>query len=161
MINKRTILVGPTASGKNYMRNKLSNKGFSFDVSYATRPMRKGEIDGIDYNFITDEEFDEKLNNGGLYEHVFYDGYKYGTGMKEWNEKDVFIMDPHGINCITNDDIKTCFIIYINPPTNCRIERMKIGRKWNKKQIDDRFKTDNLKFNNFKKYDIEIKTENF
>jgi len=157
-MNKKLILVGPTASGKNILRERLAKKGFTFDVSYTTREIRKevGEKDGLDYHFISDEEFEKMKANDGFYEKVEYNGKKYGTGRYEWNNSDVFIMEPHGIDCILEEDRDSCFIIYIEPPTQERVKRMREERKWSNEEINKRISTDTRKFSNFNKYDIKI-----
>jgi len=162
-MNKKLILVGPTASGKNILRERLAKKGFTFDVSYTTREIRKevGEVDGKDYHFISDEEFENMKANDGFYEKVEYNGKKYGTGRKEWDTRDVFIMEPDGVDCILEEDRDSCFIIYIEPPTGERVQRMRNERKWSIEQINQRIETDNNKFKDFNKYDIKIKNPDF
>lgn len=162
-MNKRIILCGPTASGKNILRERLSLKGFTFDVSYTTRKIRKevGEKDGLDYHFIPLDEFEKMENDDKFYEKTIYNGNKYGTGKKEWDMVDVFIMEPHGISCIREEDRKTCFIIYINPPVDERIKRMIIERQWTDEQVQSRIKTDEIKFSDFTDYDMKITNPEF
>ena len=71
-MNKRIILVGPTASGKNILRDRFSEKGFTYDVSYTTRDLREsvGEKDGVEYHFITDDEFTKMEQDDKFYEKV-------------------------------------------------------------------------------------------
>ena len=73
-MNKRIILVGPTASGKTFLRNRFEDKGFECDVSYTTRPMRPGEKDGVHYHFLEVKIFEEMIKEGGFYEWVEYNG---------------------------------------------------------------------------------------
>lgn len=162
-MNKKIILVGPTASGKNILRTRLSKKGYTFDVSYTTRKIRKavGEIEGYDYHFISDEEFEEMKANDGFYEKVEYNGYKYGTGRHEWDTRDVFIMEPHGIECILEEDRDSCFVIFIEPPVDERIQRMKNERKWDDEQVKSRIDFDTKRFSTFKEYDIKITNPDF
>lgn len=163
MGKKRIIIVGPSASGKNILRSRLADRGYTFDVSYTTREIRKdnNEVDGVDYNFISDKEFDRMLSNGELYENVEYNGYKYGTGLHEWNTRDVFIMEPDGIGCITKEDRKDCFIIYLNVDLTVRVDRMRTERKWREDKIMERVMTDIKKFSNFADYDITIANPDF
>ena len=49
----KIILVGKAASGKDHMRKILQGRGFTYGVSYTTRPKRPNEIDGEDYYFIS------------------------------------------------------------------------------------------------------------
>jgi guanylate kinase len=48
-------------------------------VSATTRPPRRGEIDGVDYRFVTDDEFDRLVKDGELLEWAEFAGYRYGT----------------------------------------------------------------------------------
>ena len=56
-------LLGKNGAGKSYLANKLYYLGFKRNVGYTTRPIREGEIDGIDYFFITKEKFEEYIVN--------------------------------------------------------------------------------------------------
>ena len=56
------VIIGPSACGKTQIVNKLiSDFGYKKLVTYTTRPMRLNEKQGIDYNFITEEKFKEKM----------------------------------------------------------------------------------------------------
>jgi guanylate kinase len=48
-------------------------------VSATTREPRPGERDGVDYHFLSDEEFDRRLREGDFVEHAEYSGHRYGT----------------------------------------------------------------------------------
>jgi len=158
-MNKRIIICGPVAAGKDHLKKKFGKRGFKLDVSYTTRSPREGEVNGIDYHFISEEEFMDESTQ--FYEYAKHGNYYYGTGMTEWNECDVFIMETEGIAGISEKDKKKCFIIYLNPPEGIRLNRLQIERKWDYPKIMERFKIDNEKFKNFKDYDIEITNPNF
>jgi guanylate kinase len=160
-MNKRIILVGPTASGKTFLRGKLEKKGFECDISYTSRPQRDGEIDGIHYHFLPNDVFEKMIVNGFFYEYVEYNGYYYGTGLNEWKTLPLFIMETDGIDHIKEEDRDSCFVIYVNPPVDERIKRMKEERKWNNQEVLDRIRTDNDKFDNFDKFDIKITSPDF
>jgi guanylate kinase len=102
MSNILFCISGPSGSGKTtVMRNIMNNELLSF----TTRPMREGEIQGQDYLFITREEFDELFNEGVLAEWTEYDGKYYGLTMEELldkleHENAFFICDNHGFNQI-------------------------------------------------------------
>jgi len=154
--NKRIILIGPAASGKDYLKNLMGSRGFKLDVSYTTRPPREGETDGIDYYFYSEEDFKIKLEQGGFYEWAQHGEYKYATGRWEWRYMDIFIMETHGVSSITPEDRKSCFIIYLNPPRIVRQNRLRETRGWNEENIAHRTKMDNEKFKDFTDYDIQI-----
>ena len=73
--NKRIILVGPSAAGKNFIREKSREKGFNVDVSWTTRPMREGEVQDFDYYFTSKEYFELLIKEEGFYEWVKYGDY--------------------------------------------------------------------------------------
>lgn len=155
---QRIILVGPTCSGKTFLRKRFESRGFTCDVSYTSREPRKelGEIDGIHYHFISKESFQDKIKEGFFYEWVEYNGNYYGTGFKEWNELPLFIMETDGIKHIKPEDRKDCFIIYLKPAQSERILRMRNERKWTNQEIFKRIQTDKNKFEDFSDYDMII-----
>ena len=58
------ILVGPSASGKTEaVRLLISDYGMKKLVTYTTREMRSGEINHVDYHFLSREDFENKINN--------------------------------------------------------------------------------------------------
>ena len=63
-MNKRIILVGPTASGKTLLRKRFEDKGFECDVSYTSRKPRQGEKDGIHYHFRKKKIFEVMIEEG-------------------------------------------------------------------------------------------------
>lgn len=160
-MKSRIILVGPSAAGKNYLRDILVSRGFDSDVSYTTRKRRSGEIDGIDYNFVTVAEFEKMIEEDKFYEYVTYEGTYYGTGREEWETRDVFIMETDGVNLISEEDRKTCFVMYINPPRVVREVRMREERKWPREKVNKRAKEDFKKFLGFKNFDMEITNPEF
>jgi len=155
-MNQRIIICGPAASGKDFLKKKFKDRGFKLDVSYTTRPIRKGEKEEVDYCYISEDEFKERISHDSFYEWAQHGMYKYGTGWFEWDNRNIFIMETHGISKITPEDRKNCFVIYLNPPYNIRENRLIVDRRWDVENIAHRRKMDNEKFENFKDYDIEI-----
>ncbi len=75
------VVSGPTAAGKGTICAKLCErrKDIKLSVSCATRAMRPGEIDGVHYFFVTNQRFDEMIQNGELLEWANVHGNRYGT----------------------------------------------------------------------------------
>ena len=75
------MLSSPSGAGKSTLARKLlaSDTGLSMSVSATTRPMRPGEVDGVDYHFVTLDRFRAMVADGEFLEwaHVF--GHRYGT----------------------------------------------------------------------------------
>jgi len=101
--NKIIIITGPGGVGKTtisqFLCNNLHGK-FKETVSCTTRAKRECEIDGKDYYFITDEEFQKKVENNEFIEHnLFPNGFRYGTLYSEAegilkNCNCIIVMDP-------------------------------------------------------------------
>ena len=78
------IISGPAGSGKGTVNAHLLRTGdFVFSVSATTRAPRPGETNGVNYHFITREDFIERINSGGMLEYTEYCGNFYGTPKKE------------------------------------------------------------------------------
>ena len=86
IMNKGLLIVvsGPAGSGKGTVNAHLLNSGeFVYSVSATTRAPRPGEIDGINYHFITKDEFKSRIARGDMLEYTEYCGNFYGTPKKE------------------------------------------------------------------------------
>ena len=74
------VVSGPAGSGKGTVNGRLSQmEGYAFSVSATTRAPRPGEVDGVNYHFISREEFEERIARGDMLEHTSYCGNYYGT----------------------------------------------------------------------------------
>jgi len=161
-MSKRIIIVGPAAAGKDHLKKRLGEKGYLLDVSYTSRPPREGEVDGVDYHFLSIKDFQEKIMRKQFYEYVEHGEDYYGTGMWEWVNCEVFIMESEGVEQISPEERKDCLVLYLNPSKDDRFERLwENGRNWSYEKISNRFEVDDIKFKDFKDYDIEIKNPDF
>ncbi len=79
------VISGPSGSGKDSIVADMLLKMPSLkqSVSATTRAPREGEKDGVDYYFLTKEEFESRIENGEMLEHTSYVGNYYGTPKKE------------------------------------------------------------------------------
>lgn len=157
----RIILCGKAASGKDHLRKILEGRGFNYGVSYTTRTPREGEIDGKDYFFLEENEFQDLIESNFFYEYVSFNGWNYGTSREQWFETDdIFIMTPSGISKLHAADRKSSFIIYIDIPTEVRRKRLE-QRKDNADSIDRRLQADEDDFKGFTDFDIKINDHKF
>lgn len=83
------ILSGVAGAGKDTIKKELMKRMNNIDTlpSYTDRPMREGDVAGQTYNFVTQEEFEEMIKNGELYEYSLHHNHYYGTSRKLLNEK--------------------------------------------------------------------------
>lgn len=156
----RIAIVGKAASGKDLMKRRFVERGMKPSVSYTTRPPREGEVDGIDYNFITEETAREMIKAGEFYEYVEFNKWIYATSKKQFFDSDVLIMTPAGIAQLSTEDRKTTTIIYVDIDRLIRIERLN-NRKMPGDSMYRRLDADELDFENFSDYDIRINNANF
>ena len=91
MAKKGALIVfsGPSGCGKGTILKAYQQKGNNlyFSVSATTRSPREGEEDGVHYFFVTKEEFEKKIQEGGMLEYASYVGNYYGTPRQAVEEK--------------------------------------------------------------------------
>ena len=88
------IITGPSGVGKNTIINELSNHiDFYFSTSFTTRPRRDNEKEGEDYYFISNQEFNDLIDNNEMLEYEEYGGYLYGTPNSEIIRDGIVILD--------------------------------------------------------------------
>jgi guanylate kinase len=75
------VITGPSGVGKGTLIRQLCREfpDLRVSVSATTRPARSGERDGVDYHFLTPEEFQRRVDAGEFLEHAEYAGNRYGT----------------------------------------------------------------------------------
>lgn len=136
-MNKGTLFVfsGPSGVGKGTILNGFlqENPNCFFSVSATTRKKRVGEIDGVNYYYITHEQFEEKIKNNEMLEYAMYNGNYYGTPKPAVYEmlksgKDVFLeIEVQGAMKIK----KTCpeaVFIFVMPPSYAELKKRLVGR---------------------------------
>ncbi len=82
------VVSGPAGSGKGTVLGKLMSGSdeFAYSVSATTRAPRPGEVNGVNYHYITREDFESRISTGGMLEYTEYCGNYYGTPKKEAEE---------------------------------------------------------------------------
>ncbi|QFP79867.1 guanylate kinase [Latilactobacillus graminis] len=83
------VLSGPSGVGKGTVRQAMLEdefRDFHYSVSMTTRKPRPGEQDGVDYYFVSREEFEQEIANDGMLEYAQYVDNYYGTPMKYVNQ---------------------------------------------------------------------------
>jgi guanylate kinase len=83
------VITGPSGVGKGTLIRGLMERidGLELSVSATTRAPRPGENDGVDYHFLTREEFDRRVADGEFVEHADYAGRSYGTLRSELEQR--------------------------------------------------------------------------
>lgn len=96
------LLIGKSAAGKDKTRNELVKMGYIPVVTYTTRPLRDGEVNGVTYNFISKEDFFKKESEGFFAETTSYDvatgeTWYYGSAISDLTSDKVMIANPDGV----------------------------------------------------------------
>lgn len=116
------VLVGESASGKSSIEKYLvDNYGYNKVISYTTRSPRPNEIDGLDYHFISVEEFKELKENGFFAETAVYNNWYYGTAKEDCTDDKIAVLTPHGLRQISKVDGISTVSFYINVPRRDRL----------------------------------------
>ena len=93
--------------------------GLQLAVSATTRKPREGEVNGRDYHFLSDEEFEKRVQNGEFVEHAMYAGNRYGTLRSELERPArgiVLEIDVQGARLV-REALPEATQIFIEPPT--------------------------------------------
>lgn len=159
------IISGTTCAGKGTVIERLlkNNENLTLAISYTSRPMRAGEIDGKDYYFISREQFEEKIKNNEFLEYakVRYGEY-FGTPKKEVKKlletgKDVILeIDVQGAEQIKKMFQETILIFIMAPSMKEVKRRIKARGKETNEQILDRFQTAYKEINEIPKYNYIV-----
>lgn len=156
----RIILVGPGASGKDFMRKRLEERGMTYAVSYTTRPPRPGEEDGKDYFFLSQAQCQAMQDEDEFYEVIDFNGWSYGTTLKQFYRDDVFIMTPSGLSHLSKEDRAKSFVIFFD--IDEEIRRQRLGeRVMPGHTVEARLQADRDLFAGFSDYDLKITNPNF
>jgi guanylate kinase len=147
--HKIIILAAPSGAGKTSIKSKLlaaMPNQLSFSISAATRKIRGGEQNGVDYFFISEEEFKNKIDNNQFVEwEMVYPGSYYGTTVDElqriWSENKTPILDIDVQGALHVKDIygDKAMAIFIKPPSLAILqERLEKRGTDNAEQINTR-----------------------
>lgn len=138
-MNKRGLMIvlsGPSGVGKGtVLRSYLEkNPGARLSISATTRQPRPGEVSGVHYYFLTEKEFDKKIQQGDMLEYATYSGHQYGTPREPVEQ-----MLADGLDVILEIEVQgamqikeTCpdaIFIFIMPPSMHELTRRLVDRK--------------------------------
>lgn len=152
---RKIILCGKGASGKTLFQTYMRKMGYKIGISYTTRPIREGEEDGVTYHYVENINFDGQV----FYEKMEFNGWKYGTLLKTWNESEVFIMTPSAINSMSYEDRKECYIVYFDISEGIRKKRL--NSRGDVDGVNRRLKADYEDFKDFDNYNMRVSDSEF
>ena len=130
------VLSGPSGSGKSSIINHLlvEIENATVSISTTTRPIRKGEVDGVDYNFVTQDEFETLLEAEQFLEYEKVHNYYYGTRKDfvaealEFGQLLIFDVDTRGLSNLKKHYSDIIVSIFITTSSKAILEDRLRGR---------------------------------
>ena len=158
------LISGPSGTGKTSVIKALceSDTTLAFSISATTRPPRSDEVNGVDYYFLDETEFEELIQHGGFLEWVKYGGHYYGT-LKSTIEstiesgKDLILeIDVHGAMKIKDLGIRYTSIFLLPPSLESLEKRLRNRKTESDSELQQRLLTAKSEFGCVKEYNYCI-----
>lgn len=151
------ILCGESGSGKDALLKKMVDDWCIPIISTTSRPIRDGETDGVEYNFVTRKQFENLIKEDRLIEYRTYntlvggkpDVWYYGALKEELDDSRVYvvILDIEGTKSfITHFGKNRCFVSYIHVDDAVRERRARLRGSFDKTEWDRRLADDRKVF---------------
>jgi guanylate kinase len=143
------VITGPSGVGKGTLIRGLLERrpDLELSVSATTRAPRPGESDGVDYHFLTPEQFEARVRAGDFVEHATYSGNRYGTLRSELErrlakgEGVVLEIEVQGARQV-RAAMPEAVAVFIAPPSVEALRARLVGRGTDSsEQVDERLKT--------------------
>ena len=136
------VLSSPSGAGKTTITKKISQKypNIKISISHTTRKPRPNEIDGVDYHFVSKENFEKLIKENSFYEHAkIFDNY-YGTSKNSVNKLHeekynvVFDIDWQGTKQLSKYKELDLIKIFILPPDKKELKKRLVNRNQDNNQ---------------------------
>ncbi|MDX6724526.1 MAG: guanylate kinase [Solirubrobacteraceae bacterium] len=143
------VITGPSGVGKGTLIRSLRERmpELELSVSATTRRPRTGERDGVDYHFLSDADFQRRVDAGEFVEHATYSGRRYGTLRSELERRVrdghpvVLEIEVQGARQVRNE-LPDAVQVFIAPPSRDALRARLVGRGTDDpEQIDARLRT--------------------
>mgnify|MGYP001077669017 FL=1 len=167
-LNERGLLIvlsGPSGVGKGTVRKALfdmEDHDLTYSVSMTTRPMREGEVDGVDYYFVSKEDFEKRISENGFLEYEEFFGNYYGTPRDKVEQQldsgheVVLEIEVQGALKVRNQ-VKDAVFIFLVPPSKKALKDRLISRGTEDDQtINSRLEKAEKEFQVAHKYDYIV-----
>lgn len=122
---KIICILGRSGSGKSSIERKLESIGYNRLISYTTRGPRGQERNGVDYHFVTREEFESLIENDILMEYAEYNGNYYGSPKPVGSINNVIVVEARGYEKIKQLYGEQAVGVYVDTPMNVIDKRIK------------------------------------
>lgn len=118
------VLIGPSAAGKTVCERELERRGYKRIISYTTRPIRANEQYDIDYHYINEKVFEDKLNSGFFAEHTKYRNWFYGIAKDDCVDDAIAVVEPVGFRRLKQIPYLKIKSFFLNVDERQRLIRM-------------------------------------
>jgi guanylate kinase len=167
MRNLVFIITGPSGVGKSTIIKLLLNSlpDVHFSVSYTTRPPRPNEENGVDYYFVSQDEFESMIKKDKFIEWAEVHGFLYGTSYSEIEKafsegKDLILdVDIQGAGAIKRKITDAVTVFVLPPSWEALKERLSL-RENNKEVVEKRLKRAKEELKEWKNFDYVIINDN-
>ena len=163
---KIITLIGEAGSGKDTIMQSILTEYpsvFNEIISCTSRPMREGEVEGVNYYYYTDKEFENKISNNEMLESTIFNNWYYGTSYDslKLDKPNIGVFNPTGIYSMSKFSNIELTVFRITCSDKTRLLRQ-LNRETNPDvdEIIRRYGTDKKDFSNLKFNYIEIRNEN-
>ena len=136
-------IMGKNGAGKTFLANQLYALGFNRNIGYTTRPMRNNEVNGLDYHFISKQDFEEYIAQRRFIDYKIRNGHYYGMMTENFDNNTILLAgDYDKIQKATGYDIVR---IYIDADLERRYSRV-LTRNDSPQEVFDRFHSENFSY---------------
>jgi len=137
------VLSGPSGAGKSSLINKIFNDigSIYFSISTTTRAKREGEIEGIHYHFVSQEEFKREIDEELFLEYALVHGNYYGTSLSpvkkalKEGKLVIFDIDVQGHDAVQNRLADITTSVFITTPTLDELKKRLLNRSTDSEEI--------------------------
>lgn len=148
---KIIALIGKAGSGKDTMMHRVleRNPNLHEIVSCTTRPRREGEVEGVNYFYLTPEQFGDKVLHDEMLEATCFNDWFYGTSYESLRSDvvNIGVFNPTGIESLLGRRDVEVHVFYVTAPAKTRLLRQLNREK--DPDVDEiirRYKTDEADF---------------
>jgi len=163
------VISAPSGAGKTSLVRALTERmeNVAASISHTTRPCRPGEVDGIDYFFVAEPEFQKMIVEGDFLEHAKVFGNLYGTSLGQIqrtldNGTDLLLeIDWQGARSI-RDIYPEVVSIFIMPPSQAALRERLVGRgKDGQEVIESRMQAAVSEISHYREYEFLVVNDEF
>jgi guanylate kinase len=163
------IIAAPSGCGKTSLVKALlrNSKNLAVSVSHTTRKPRKGEIDGENYHFVSNETFEQMISNNDFLEYAEVFGNMYGTAKTNIYEKldsninIILEIDWQGARQVRQNMPEVISIFILPPSKNVLLERLTTRGQDDKATISERMENSEKEMSHYNEFGYLIINDQF